>query len=188
VQPTGNRRIAAAVLAAGAGSRLGMPKADVVVDGERLLDRAIAVANASECRPVLAVVRAGTLAAGARIVVNPDPERGQRSSLELALVAAGDVDALAVLLVDTPEVTAAGLRAVATAWTPGRVAVARYAAVRGHPIVMAPELWRAALQQAGPDEGARRFLAGHPELIDEIDVPGGYADLDTSDDLERWGG
>jgi CTP:molybdopterin cytidylyltransferase MocA len=181
-------RVAAAVLAAGSGSRLGRPKADVVIAGERLLDRAVAAARDAGCAPLYAVVRESTDVVGAVAVVNPDPDRGMRSSLELAVAAAGDAAALLVLLVDNPGVSAAAVEAVAVAWSPGRIAVGRYAERRGHPIVMAPGLWRSAIEDAGPDEGARAFLAAHPDLIDEVDVPGDPADLDTPDDLARWAG
>jgi CTP:molybdopterin cytidylyltransferase MocA len=181
-------RVAAAVLAAGSGTRMGAPKADLVLDGVRLIDRAVAVAIGAGCAPVLAVVRSGTEVDGARVVVNPDPDRGMRSSLALAIDAAAGSTALAVLLVDAPGLTAVAVRAVADAWTPGRIAVARYATRRGHPTVMAPELWRAALEVAGLDEGARAFLAAHPELVDEVEVPGDPADLDTPDDVVRWHG
>ena len=174
------------MLAAGSGTRMGGPKADLVIDGARLLDRAVAAAHDAGCAPVYAVVRKGTDVAEAIAVVNPDPERGMRSSLELAVAAAGDADALAVLLVDNPGISAGAIEAVVDAWTPGRIAVGRYADRRGHPIVMAPGRWLAALEIAGPDEGARRFLAAHAELVDEVDVPGDPSDLDTPDDLARW--
>lgn len=181
-------RVAAAVLAAGSGSRIGAPKAEIVVAGVRLLDRAIAAARGAGCTPVYAVVRPGTDVVDAIAVVNPDPDRGMRSSLDLAVSAAGDAAALAVLLVDNPGVSAQAVATVAAAWSPGRLAMGRYRERSGHPIVMAPELWRAALETAGPDEGARAFLAAHPELIDEVDVPGDPTDLDTPDDLARWQG
>jgi molybdenum cofactor cytidylyltransferase/nicotine blue oxidoreductase len=109
-----------------------------------------------------------------------------RSSLELAVAAAEGADALAVLLVDNPGVSAAAIGAVVAAWSPGRIALGRYGDRRGHPTVMDLPLWRAALAAAGPDEGARAFIAGHRELVDEVDVPGDPADLDTPDDLARW--
>jgi molybdenum cofactor cytidylyltransferase/nicotine blue oxidoreductase len=179
-------RVAAAVLAAGAGTRFGRPKAEVLLAGERLVDRAVRVARAAGCEPVVAVVRAGTAVPGAVTVVNPDPARGQRSSLELAVAAAGGVDALAVLLVDTPGIGADAIAAVCREWRPGRIAVGRYGDRRGHPIVMAPALWVEALTLAGPDEGARALLSARPDLVDEVDVPGDPADLDTPDDLARW--
>lgn len=165
---------------------MGGPKASLVVDGARLVDRAVATARSAGCEPVLAVVREGTVVSDARVVVNPAPERGMRSSLKLAVDAAGPVDALAVLLADLPGVPVDAVRAVVAAWRPGRIAVARYAGRRGHPTVMAPALWREALALAGPDEGARALLASRPDLVDEVDVPGDPTDLDTPDDLARW--
>ena len=181
-------RIAAAVLAAGAGTRMGQPKAELVVGFDRLVDRAIGAATEAGCTPVLAVVRPGTAVDDAVPVVNPAPERGMRSSLRLAVEAAGAVDALAVLLVDTPGIGADAIRAVCAAWTPGRIAVGRYAGRRGHPTVMAPDLWGVAIHLAGPDEGARALLAARPELVDEVDVAGDPADLDTPADLREWRG
>ena len=178
--------VAAAVLAAGAGARMGGPKAELIIDGSRLLDRAVAVAVEAGCAPVVAVIRDPAPVVGALAVVNPNPARGMRSSLALAVDVAGGSDALVVLLVDMPGTTADGVRAVVQAWRPGRIAIGRYGATRGHPIVMALDLWRAALELAEADEGARAFLAAHPELVDEVDVPGDPADLDTPEDLVRW--
>lgn len=180
--------IAGAVLAAGSGTRMGAPKADLVVDGTRLLDRAVAALTAAGCAPVLAVVRQGTNVAGATMLVNPHPERGMRSSLALAVDAAGDADALAVVLVDAPGIGAAAVRTVVDVWRPGRIGTARYAGRRGHPVVMAPDLWRQALERAAPDEGARALFNARPELVDEVDVPGDPTDLDTPDDLASWTG
>jgi molybdenum cofactor cytidylyltransferase/nicotine blue oxidoreductase len=167
---------------------MGSPKAVLRVDGARLVDRAVAALTVGGCAPVLAVVPDGVEVAGAQVVVNDAPERGMRSSLVLAVDAAdaAGADALAVLLVDLPGVPGAAVRAVVGAWTPGRVAVASYGGRRGHPTVMAPTLWRAALRLAGPDEGARAFLADRPDLVDEAVAEGDPADLDTPDDLSRW--
>jgi molybdenum cofactor cytidylyltransferase/nicotine blue oxidoreductase len=166
---------------------MGRPKAEVVVAGTRLLDRAIAVLHAGGCDPVIAVVRHGTPVSGATAVVNPEPDRGMRSSLELAVDAAGGSDALAVLLVDMPGIDADAVRTVLAHWQPGRIVLARYPdGRRGHPTVMAPALWREALVEAGPDEGARALLAARPGLVDTVDVRGDASDLDTPGDLTGW--
>lgn len=181
--------VVGAVLAAGRGSRLGAPKAELILDGERLVDRAVRVLTDGGCGRVVVVVREGVNVPEADVVVNPDPDRGMRSSLTLAVDAAdaaGSPDAIAVVLVDMPGVTAAAVRAVVRAWRPGRILVARYRNGRGHPTVMSPQLWRAALALAGPDEGARALLALRPELVDEIDTPGAADDLDSPADLARW--
>ncbi|HET6878139.1 MAG TPA: NTP transferase domain-containing protein [Jatrophihabitans sp.] len=181
-------RVAGAVLAAGAGSRMGRPKAELRVAGQRLIDRAVAELRAAGCEPVLAVVRPGVAVDGATAVVNPAPERGMRSSLALAVAAAegAGADALAVLLVDAPGIGAAAVRPVVAAWRPDRIAVASFGGRRGHPTVMSPQLWRAALELAGPDEGARELLRRRPDLVGEVAVSGDPSDLDTPDDLAQW--
>lgn len=178
--------VAGAVLAAGAGSRMGGPKASLVLGGERLLDRAVSALRSAGCDPVYAVVRDGTVVPSAVAVVNPDPERGQRTSLELAVRAAGDAPALAVVLVDVPGLTAAAIRTVVDAWRPGRIAVAVGAGRRTHPTVMALDLWREAVGLAGPDEGARALLRARADLVDEIPVDADPTDLDTRADLAAW--
>ncbi|WAX57602.1 nucleotidyltransferase family protein [Jatrophihabitans cynanchi] len=180
-------RVAGVVLAAGSGSRMGVPKAALVVGGAALLERAVRALADGGCAPIVAVVRAGArVPEPARGVVNPEPERGMRSSLELGVDAAGAADAVAVLLVDTPGIGADAVRAVVRAWTPGRIAVGCYAGRRGHPTVMSAELWREALTLAAPDEGARALLAARPDLVDETAVPGRADDLDTPEDVARW--
>ena len=181
------RRVAGAVLAAGAGVRMGRPKAELEIDGQRLVDRAVGVLRAGGCDPVIAVVRTGAQVPGAVTVTNDDPQRGMRSSLELAVGAAGDVDALAVLLVDAPGVGADAVRWTVRAWRSGRIAIATFGGIRGHPIVMAPDLWREAAQRAEPDEGARAYIADNAELVDLVPVPGDPSDVDTPADLARWG-
>lgn len=183
--------IAGAVLAAGAGRRMGLPKAELELDGQRLLDRALVRLHAAGSRPVLAVVRIGVeVPAPAVAIVNPDPDRGMRSSLELAVTAAGSVAepvaALAVILVDVPGLAVAAVKAVLAEWRPGRIAIGRFAGRFGHPIVMGLDQWRDAIALAGPDEGARGLLRTRPELIDPIDVAGDPTDLDTPADVTAW--
>ena len=179
-------QVAGLVLAAGSGRRMGQPKAALVLDGMRLIDRAVLAFREAGCYPVFTVVRSDVRVVGARVVVNPAPERGMRSSLRLGVEAAGAVDAVAVTLVDTPGVGPRAISPVVHAWTPGRIGIATYEGRRAHPTVMSPALWLEALDLAGPDEGARALLAANGELIDEVAVQGDPSDLDTPEDLERW--
>lgn len=173
------------VLAAGAGTRMGGPKAELVVHGVRLIDRAVAVL--SGCDDVLAVVRAGVAVAGARTVVNPDPARGMRSSLAAALSGAADAQGLLVLLVDTPGVGADAVAAVTELWREhGGIAMASFGGRSGHPILMSRRRWAQAVAMAGPDEGARGYLAEHGTEIQTVPVRGDPADLDTPAELARW--
>lgn len=177
--------VGGAVLAAGSGTRMGAPKAELAVGGVRLIDRAVAALNDGGCVDVIAVVRLGVSVSGARVIVNQAPGRGQRSSLELAVAACDrTIDALAVLLVDTPGIGAVAVRTVVDQWLPGKIAVGLYGSRRAHPIVMALDLWRVAIALAGPDEGARKLMAKRENLVLEVACDGDPHDLDYPSDLE----
>jgi CTP:molybdopterin cytidylyltransferase MocA len=171
------------VLAAGAGVRMGRPKADIELGGSRLIDRAVATLRAGGCDEVIAVVRAGTLVDGARPVVNPDPDRGMGSSLRLGLDAATG-DRAVILLVDTPGVTAEAVSQLASGDAP--VAIATYGGRRGHPVAFDRPLWPDVAASADGDSGARAFLRAHPDLVTEIACSGRLDDLDTPSDLDAW--
>ena len=89
---SGSGTIAGIILAAGASSRMGSPKALLALDGETFLDRLIA-AFEPHCAPVLVVLgfhagrtRAGICRSGdVTFVTNPDPDRGMLSSLQCGL-------------------------------------------------------------------------------------------------------
>jgi CTP:molybdopterin cytidylyltransferase MocA len=176
-------QVSGVVLAAGSGHRMGRPKADLLVDGERLIDHAVRVLRAGGCDEVVAVVREGLPDPDARIVVNPDPERGMGSSLRLALRAASGRRA-AILLVDTPGIGADAVRAVLAAEAP--VVVATYGGRRAHPVVVDRSWWDEIAAAADGDRGARPFLDAHPELVVEVECEGDPADLDTAADLASW--
>jgi CTP:molybdopterin cytidylyltransferase MocA len=171
------------VLAAGAGRRLGRPKADLMVAGERLVDRAVRVLSDSGCAEVVVVVRADTRVDGAVVVVNSDPDRGMGSSLRLGLAAASG-DRAAIVLVDNPGITADAVRRTLEVTAP--IAVATYGGRRGHPVVINRPLWTSVAALAEGEAGARAFLRKHPELVTEVPCAGDPADIDTVEDLARF--
>ena len=171
------------VLAAGAGRRLGEPKASLVVAGERLVDRAVRVLTDGGCAEVVVVVRADTRVDGAVVVVNSDPDRGMGSSLRLGLAAASG-DRAAIVLVDTPGITADAVHRTLEVAAP--VAVATYGGRRGHPVVIDRPLWTDVARLATGDQGARPFLLAYPDLVTEVACDGDPGDIDTGADLARW--
>jgi CTP:molybdopterin cytidylyltransferase MocA len=179
--------VAGLVLAAGAGTRFGQPKAPVVVDGERLVDRAVRVLAEGGCDPVIVVLGAWVgHVEGADIVLNDEWPEGMGSSLRAGLRAAaelGDVESAVVTLVDLPGLTAEAVRRIADAPAEALVVQATYDGERGHPVRIRRELWPEAIAVARGDEGARRLLRGRDDivLVEVGDLARGY-DVDTPAD------
>jgi molybdenum cofactor cytidylyltransferase/nicotine blue oxidoreductase len=177
---TSDRPVAALVLAAGGGRRYGMPKALVEYEGSLLVERAVRTATAV-CDPVLVVLGARAVdvwrsadLGGATVLANADWETGMASSLRTGLDGLrgwpGRVDAVLVLLVDMPGMTADALARMAEHAAPDVLAVPTYDGVRGHPVLLGREHWAGVAESATGDEGARRYLAAH-EVI-EVDCTG----------------
>jgi CTP:molybdopterin cytidylyltransferase MocA len=171
------------VLAAGAGRRYGAPKAGVVLDGERLVDRAVRVLTAGGASPVLVVLGAQLLdVAGATVVVNPAWESGMGSSLAAGLRACAGLagDTVCVTLVDLPGLTPAVVAAVA-AESPDTLTAATYDGVRGHPVVLGRHHWQAVAASVSGDRGARDYLNAHADELRLVEVAalGSGQDLDS---------
>lgn len=178
------------LLAAGAGRRMGLPKALVRgEDGEPWLSRAVAVLRAAGCDEVTVVL--GARAEEARellggqdvtVVVADDWAEGMGASLRAGLTHVIGTDARSVLvhLVDLPDVTTEVARRVAAAGG-GADALARatYDGRPGHPVLLGREHWPGVLATAVGDRGARDYLARHRVL----DVECG--DLATGVDVDR---
>lgn len=186
-------RTAGLVLAAGAGSRFGRPKAPVLFDGERLVDRAVRILRTAGAEPVVVVLGAwnGDVP-GAQIVLNPEWSTGMGSSLRAGLASLmgdgsyADVMSVVVTLVDLPGLTSAAVRRVML--HPAPLAAATYAGHRGHPVKFAREHWGPIAEQATGDRGARGYVSGRDDvaLIEVGDIASGL-DVDSPEDLPRPG-
>jgi len=182
--------VAAVVLAAGLGTRLGgdVPKPLLLLGGQPLVAHALAAARASGCDTVLVVVsdaRVADAITGAEIVRNEQPERGIASSLQVAIRALEprpEIRAAVVGLADQPLVGAEAYRRLAAADVP--LAYATYGGERANPVLIARERWREVLELAG-DVGARVLFERHDALGVPCDGTGSPDDVDTPEDLAR---
>jgi CTP:molybdopterin cytidylyltransferase MocA len=181
------------VLAAGEGRRFGGPKAPYVLDGERLVDRAVRVLRDAGCDPVVVVLGAwvGDVP-GADVVVNDAWPTGMGSSLRRGLEHLGpdrEVDAALVTLVDLPGLTADAVRRLVAAESADpreSLASATYDGERGHPVLLGRAHWAGVAASATGDRGARAYLAEHEvTLVDVGDVATG-SDLDEPPSTGRF--
>ncbi len=175
-------RTAGLVLAAGEGRRFGGPKAPFVIEGERLVDRAVRVLAEAGCDPVVVVLGSwfGEIS-GADVVVNAGWSAGMGSSLRVGLAhldEISDIERVVVSLVDLPGLTA---EAVTRLMTSGAdLAAACYDGDRGHPVLIGRGHWVGVSASAEGDRGARAYLADHEVALVEVgDVASGL-DLDVA--------
>jgi CTP:molybdopterin cytidylyltransferase MocA len=189
-----NLRVSAILLAGGASSRMGRAKALLEYRGETFLDRQIALYASIGARVICVLGHDAGLIAGslrrvreALLVLNPQPEQGQLSSLQCGLRAlCQDTEAFFFTPVDSPGVRRETLamlldsfeKDAADFWQPS------VRGVRGHP-VLAPARMAAALLALPPEASARDLIRRSRRCILETADEGAVLDIDTPEDYRR---
>jgi molybdenum cofactor cytidylyltransferase len=181
--------IAAVILAAGASSRMGSPKALLDYSGETFLSRLIRIMG-SVANPVIAVIgyhadaiRNATHSA-ATFVTNPDPDRGQLSSLQTGLAALpSGVDGFLFTPVDSPAVREETVQMLRDRFQRREAdtlfVIPRYRGKRGHPVFAGASLIQEFLAlpvTAQAKDIVHRYVP-RTEYVD-LDDPGILTDID----------
>lgn len=196
--------VAGLILAAGASSRMGRPKAGVPVPGARdsgdtfLLRLGTTLLRAG--LPHLTIVtgaapvdvRAAWPATDRRVrfVQNDRWADGQLTSLRCGLdaIASPQLEAVMMTLVDVPLVGIATVRAVLRTWRATGAPIVRpgRGELHGHPVLLGRSLFE-ELRTGDLPEGAKTVVHAHLAEIVQVDVddPGAFRDFDTPSDLEE---
>ena len=125
-----------------------------------------------------------------RVVINPDPDRGQLSSLLAGLHAIDHpgVAAMLLTLVDVPLVSPATVQALLRAHEQTRAPVVRPSQEgrHGHPVLFDRTLFN-ELRNADPSTGAKAVVHAHLDRVEEVPTndPGPFVDVDTPADYEQ---
>src|ERR1700722_7389998 len=198
---------AGGILAAGESSRMGMDKALLPwppQTGERLPSRATFLSAAirsfafSTDFVVVIVgkneeaVAPAAFAEGASVVVNPDPDRGQFSSLQVGLheVLNRGRDAAMITLVDRPPVNSTTIRILREAFEAAGndtwAVVPEFSSQHGHPYIAGRELIEAFLQ-APVSGSAREVEHAHQQHVVYLPVDDAAValNINTPDDYAK---
>ncbi len=195
-----DRMIPAIVLAAGKSSRMGRPKATLLLEGgDTFVTRIVRTFAAAGISDVIIVVGhdadavidafAGT-DLSATFVENPDYEQGQLSSLlaGLRVVDRPGVVASLLTLVDVPLIGVSTVRTVVDRYRATHAPVVRpvRGGEHGHPVLIDRSLFD-ALRHADPREGAKAVVRSHASAAGDVAVEdaGAFADADTPVEYER---
>jgi molybdenum cofactor cytidylyltransferase len=170
--------LAVVILAAGESSRMGSPKALVAYQGRPFLEHLIEVTQHPRVglRRVVVGAQAEEILSRlkldpATVVINPDWNKGQLSSIHAALrsLPPGVSDGMLLCLVDHPLITATLVsELIEKFYASGKlIVVPTYKGKRGHPVIFSsklyPELLAAAL-----DTGARAVVWAHGSEVLEV--------------------
>lgn len=191
--------VAGVLLAAGAGTRFGGPKALVRLHGELLVHRGVRLLREGGCDRVLVVLGAQAERVRAELrdhldrgdvdaVVAEDWATGMGASLRAGLAALpSDAGACVVALADQPLVAPEAVRRLVTAWTGGATAaVASYDGRARNPVLLDRAVWPEVSAAAVGDTGARGWLATHPDRVVAVECgdTGSPYDVDVPADLD----
>jgi CTP:molybdopterin cytidylyltransferase MocA len=152
------------VLAAGAGTRMGTPKALMrTADDVPWLAVAVQLLRAAGCDRVLVVLGAAIVDVppGADAVLAADWAEGMSASLRAGLAAASG-DAAVITLVDLPELPLGVVqRLVAGSVDGDTLRQAVFEGRPGHPVLIGRDHWSAVIASLSGDRGARSYLIAH---------------------------
>lgn len=181
------------VLGAGASRRLGRPKQTLPLGDTTVLGWALRNAEASSLERVVLVVGGaadevldGVTVGRAQVVRNDAFGTGCASSLLAGLDAAGECDAVMLLLGDMPGVDPSVIDEVRAAWELDRpwAAVTSYRGELGHPFVFAADAFP-TLRGLHGDKAVWKLVDGRPDAVRPLPVdrrlPG---DVDTWEDYD----
>ena len=191
--------LAAVLMAAGAGARMGQrPKSLLELDGVPLICRqvmALREAGVSELVLVLGHhakdIEAAVKALKVSVVINPDPDAGPVGSQRLGLQSlSGHSEAVLMALADQPLLDAADLRQLFQAFDqrlPGSALVyPRVNGQPGNPVIFTAAV-RAALLACPPDVGCKLWRQAHTSQVQALDCdnPHFVQDVDTPEDIAK---
>jgi len=205
--------VSAIILAAGASSRMGKPKAFLKWKNKTFLEnichnlsnagteKIIIVTNKSLLSDILSFnpneypnPKFNSLPSSQHshiptFAINPHPEQGMLSSFRCGLRVLKSSDKNVMLcLTDHPMVKVETYKLLFSVAKRDKIIIPKHKNRRGHPVIFGADFIPELLEKDCP-EGARTIVRAHPEAVEEILVEdaGILLDIDTPEDAKRAG-
>lgn len=189
--------LAAVILSGGESRRMGSPKALLEYQGKPFLEHLLEVTRQPKISTTRVVLGAGAeeirrrlTLADEMLVLNPDWERGQLSSVQAGIrsLPQTGVDGIILCLIDHPLISRALVAALIQEFYAGgkRIVLPTHNGKRGHPVIFASSLFEELLN-APMERGARSVVWAHPREIAEVptEEQGVILNLNNPDTLRR---
>ena len=182
------------ILAAGASTRLGEPKQQLLFQGKTLLQRALQTALDSGCAPVAVVLGANAeklipelAGKPVTVVQNPNWQEGMGSSIRAGLQELlrlkPELSEVIFMVCDQPFVEAGVLKRLVQAKQDGRsgIIASAYQGTVGTPVLFDQVYFPELLALQG-QEGAKKIILKHQPQVTAITFEAGAIDIDTQED------
>ncbi|WDF55650.1 nucleotidyltransferase family protein [Mucilaginibacter sp. KACC 22063] len=184
------------ILAAGASTRLGRPKQNLIYKSETLLNKVLTAAKAVADNIYIVVgahsdvVRSGIAEDNVTVLNNPDWATGMASSIHVAvnhmMQNQPSITAILFLVCDQPHVNAELLKHIierAKASEKGIIAC-NYSNTLGVPALFKQQYFNDLLKLKG-QEGAKKLLIAHQADVEAAPFALGNIDIDTEEDYKK---
>jgi len=169
--------LAAVILSGGASSRMGSPKALLPYQGRPFLEHLLEITARPEiiARKVVLGADADSIAKAIplkahEIVINPNWEKGQLSSIQAAVrkLPAG-TDGMLLCLIDHPLISSSLVTELIAQFYKSKkpIVLPVYEGRRGHPVIFSASLYDELLR-APLETGARAVVWAHNEEVEEV--------------------
>lgn len=190
--------IGAILLAAGSSSRMGRSKQLLQINGNSLLLTSINVALGADLNNI--VVLLGSNAEAHRklierlpieIITNSDWDKGMGNSLKKGinhlLQSSSTLEAVIIMVCDQPLLSSDHLKKLIGKFheTRNQIIASQYYDTLGVPVLFDQSFFQ-ELQNCGDEQGAKKIIQQHKDLVKAINFPGGEIDLDTLEDYNQF--